>query len=167
MVGKLIAYQDMNIGPGRVRIYVSDKAVTQIKWVEPKGRLQKSAGISREQQKLLDDAEHELAEYVRGGRQSFSVNFETTGTDFQKRVWAALRDIPFGETVTYGEIAQAIGHPKAVRAVGGANNKNPLSILTPCHRVIGASGKLTGYAGGLNVKAWLLELEKVYLRKVI
>ena len=102
----------------------------------------------------------QLDEYFSGTRRTFDFPCRLRGTPFQQRVWAALRDIPYGETRTYGDIARAIGQPKAARAVGMANNRNPIYIATPCHRVIGADGSLVGYGGGLAMKAALLELEK-------
>lgn len=105
----------------------------------------------------------ELEEYFAGERRSFSVPFAFHGTDFQKRVWNALTEIPYGTTVTYKHIAIKIGKPQAVRAVGNANNRNPISIIVPCHRVIGSDGKLIGYGGGLGMKEKLLQLEGVLL----
>ncbi|VVO16447.1 Methylated-DNA--protein-cysteine methyltransferase [Pseudomonas fluorescens] len=101
----------------------------------------------------------QLEEYFAGMRHCFELELDFVGTDFQKQVWAALLTIPFGETRTYSQIAQQIGNPTAVRAVGAANGRNPISIVAPCHRVIGASGKLTGFAGGLEAKERLLRLE--------
>ena len=101
----------------------------------------------------------QLEEYFAGTRNCFELELDFVGTDFQKQVWAALLTIPFGETRTYSQIAQQIGKPAAVRAVGAANGRNPISIVAPCHRVIGASGKLTGFAGGLEAKERLLRLE--------
>ena len=108
---------------------------------------------------LLRRAKKELAEYFAGTRHRFTFPVAPKGTPFQKAVWAALRDIPYGETRTYGEIAAAVGRPKAARAVGAANHVNPLLIVTPCHRVVGANGSLTGFAAGLDRKALLLALE--------
>lgn len=101
----------------------------------------------------------QLTEYFVGEREEFELELEPTGTEFQLAVWKALEDIPYGETRSYGEIAAAVGHPKAARAVGGANNRNPISVIVPCHRVIGASGALVGYGGGLPRKTWLLDHE--------
>lgn len=106
-------------------------------------------------------AAKELDEYFAGERKSFTVPLSPGGTVFQSAVWQALRDIPYGQTRTYGEIAAAVGRPKAARAVGMANHDNPLLILTPCHRVVGKNGALTGFACGLEVKARLLELERL------
>ena len=109
---------------------------------------------------LLSMATIQLDEYFQGKRTTFSLPFKLTGTPFQLAVWKELQNIPYGKTTSYKEIAQKINKPKACRAVGMANNKNPLPIVIPCHRVIGSNGKLIGYAGGLNLKNYLLELEK-------
>ena len=110
---------------------------------------------------LTRQAAAELAEYFAGTRRTFTVPLSPKGTDFQLAVWQALREIPYGQTRTYGEIARAIGRPGAARAVGMANHANPLLILTPCHRVVGKDGRLTGFACGLEVKRQLLELEGI------
>ena len=112
---------------------------------------------------LIKEAYQQLSEYLKGERQMFDLPLNPRGTDFQKRVWQALCDIPYGETRSYKQIAEAIGHPKAVRAVGMANNRNPITIVVPCHRVIGADGKLVGYGGGLEMKEFLLRLESCSL----
>ena len=109
---------------------------------------------------LLSMASIQLDEYFQGKRTTFSLPFKLTGTPFQLAVWKELQNIPYGQTTSYKEIAQKINKPKAYRAVGMANNKNPLPIIIPCHRVIGSNGKLIGYAGGLKLKNYLLELEK-------
>ncbi len=109
---------------------------------------------------LLKEASKQLQEYFEGKRKSFSLPLETKGTEFQIQVWKALQTIPYGETRSYGEIAKIIGKPKAARAIGMANNRNPISIFIPCHRVIGSNGKLVGYGGGLEIKKYLLNLEK-------
>ena len=108
---------------------------------------------------LLEEAARQLEEYFAGQRKEFSLPLAPKGTEFQLRVWQALLQIPYGETRSYGELAAMVGNPKACRAVGGANHRNPLSILIPCHRVVGTGGSLTGYAGGLSVKEFLLKLE--------
>lgn len=110
---------------------------------------------------LLSQAACQLREYLAGQRRSFSLPLNPAGTEFELRVWQALQTIPFGETRTYAQIAEQIGSPSACRAVGRANSRNPLSILIPCHRVIGSSGALTGYAGGLDMKKRLLALEGI------
>jgi methylated-DNA-[protein]-cysteine S-methyltransferase len=109
---------------------------------------------------LLRRAGLELGEYFAGTRRSFTLPLSPQGTDFQRAVWAALLEIPYGETRSYGEIARAVGKPGAARAVGMANNRNPLPVFIPCHRVIGADGALVGYGGGLEKKRFLLALEK-------
>ena len=114
---------------------------------------------------LIKEACRQLSEYLKGERKTFDLPLNPKGTDFQKCVWRALCDIPYGETRTYKQIAEAIGNPKAVRAVGMANNRNPITIIVPCHRVIGANGTLVGYGGGLEMKEFLLRLEKVSISK--
>ena len=108
---------------------------------------------------VLEACAGQLAEYFCGERRRFDLPLAPRGTDFQREVWRALGEIPYGETRSYAEIARAIGRPRAVRAVGAANGRNPLPIVVPCHRVIGSDGSLTGFAGGLNAKIYLLELE--------
>ena len=112
---------------------------------------------------LIKVAYHQLTEYLQGERKTFDLPLRMKGTDFQISVWKALCDIPYGETRSYKQIADAIGNPKAVRAVGMANNRNPLLIVVPCHRVIGANGKLVGYGAGIEKKEFLLRLEKSLL----
>lgn len=108
---------------------------------------------------LLREAERQLRAYFAGELRQFDLPLDPQGTPFQQQVWAALREIPYGEVRSYGQIAAAIGNPKACRAVGMANHRNPLPILIPCHRVCGSDGSLTGYGGGIERKRWLLELE--------
>ncbi|OEF85283.1 methylated-DNA--[protein]-cysteine S-methyltransferase [Vibrio splendidus] len=109
---------------------------------------------------LCQLAMRQLDEYFAGKRTSFDLPLMPQGTAFQKAAWQALTTIPYGETISYGEQAKRMDNPKAVRAVGGANGKNPFSIVVPCHRVIGANGTLTGYTGGMNRKEWLLAFER-------
>ena len=109
---------------------------------------------------ILEQAATQLEEYFAGTREMFDVPLDPIGSPFQQSVWAVLRTIPYGTTMTYGEQATRLGDPNKARAVGAANGRNPLSIVVPCHRVIGASGKLTGFAGGLDNKAWLLAHEQ-------
>jgi len=108
---------------------------------------------------VLLEAERQLKDYFAGKRERFELKLDFKGTEFQRQVWQALLTIPFGETRSYAQIAEQIGNPSAVRAVGAANGKNPISIIAPCHRVIGSNGKLTGFAGGMEAKAFLLKLE--------
>ncbi len=109
---------------------------------------------------VLTETKRQLEQYFLGERCEFDLPLKLEGTDFQVSVWMALQKIGYGQTATYGDIAKNIGNPKAVRAVGGANNKNPIPIIIPCHRIIGKDGSMTGYAGGLERKSWLLTLEK-------
>jgi methylated-DNA-[protein]-cysteine S-methyltransferase len=114
---------------------------------------------------VLRRTREELGEYFGGVRTSFSVPVDLKGTPFQMRVWAALRRIPYGTTLSYKEIAAAVGNARATRAVGGANHRNPISIIVPCHRVVGSDGQLTGYGGGIGRKEWLLAHERRHSRK--
>lgn len=111
---------------------------------------------------ILQLAHQQLQEYFSGTRQHFDVPLSMKGTEFQRAAWHALQMISYGKTASYKQIAEQIGNPKAMRAVGMANNRNPIAIIVPCHRVIGANGKLIGYAGGLHIKQWLLDHEKKY-----
>jgi methylated-DNA-[protein]-cysteine S-methyltransferase len=109
---------------------------------------------------VFKDVIDQLQSYFAGARQTFTLPLDPQGTPFQRQVWTALQTIPYGKTISYGELAQSIGKPNAVRAVGAANGQNPLPIVIPCHRVIGSNGSLTGYAGGLHIKRLLLDLER-------
>ena len=110
----------------------------------------------------LEDCVYQLRDYFKGERESFSLKLNPKGTEFQKRVWKQLEEIPFGKTISYLDLSKQLGDVKAIRAVASANGKNPLWIIIPCHRVIGSDGSLTGYAGGLSRKQWLLEHESPY-----
>jgi methylated-DNA-[protein]-cysteine S-methyltransferase len=116
--------------------------------------------VENQDHPILLETERQLEEYFRGRRKAFALKLHLKGTTFQNSVWQALLGIPFGETRSYGQLARQLGNPRAMRAVGAANTRNPISIVVPCHRVIGASGKLTGFAGGLETKAHLLALER-------
>lgn len=109
--------------------------------------------------RTIAEARAQLTAYFAGELDTFALPLAAHGTPFQERVWAALRDIPFGETISYAELARRVGEPRAVRAVGGANGRNPLPVVVPCHRVIGADGSLTGFGGGMERKRWLLDHE--------
>lgn len=122
--------------------------------------------IKPQENSVLDAAQRQLEEYFRGTRRQFDLPIRMQGTPFQIAVWNALKEIPYGETISYGEIAARIGRPNAARAVGMANHRNPIAIIVPCHRVIGMNGTLTGYAGGLSVKQWLLEWERKWKQDV-
>ena len=142
---------------GEIAIEENGLAITRLYFVNKD--LEKEVEI-KEETALMKKAIKEIKEYLEGKRNSFDLPLEPEGTEFQKMVWNVLREIPYGETRSYGEIAKLIGNEKASRAVGMANNKNPIMIIIPCHRVIGVNGKLVGYAGGLDVKEKLLNMEK-------
>jgi methylated-DNA-[protein]-cysteine S-methyltransferase len=142
---------------GKLRIVEDGVGVTNVEF--PSNR--KNVIAEEKMTPLLKKTVEQLAEYFAGERKSFDLPLHLNGTAFQKQIWNELRRIPFGETRTYQQIAEAAGNPKAARAVGLANNRNPISIIIPCHRVIGANGALTGYAGGLETKKFLLDLEKI------
>jgi len=114
---------------------------------------------------LIKDCFKQLKEYFEGKRRIFSLDLDLEGTDFQKKVWNELLKIPFGETISYLELSKRVGDIKAIRAVGNANGKNPVSIIVPCHRVIGSNGRLIGYGGGLWKKRWLLEFERSFTQR--
>ena len=141
---------------GKLRLVAEDGFLTELRFGGEPAVFDRDA----ENDRLLDEVERQLGEYFSGTRREFDLPLRMKGTSFQLKDWEALKEIPYGETVTYGEIARRIGSPKACRAVGMANHSNPISIIVPCHRVIGKSGKLTGYGGGLNVKQQLLDLEQ-------
>lgn len=149
-------YYDTPIG--RITLAEDDGFLTILSFGE-----QRPDGDFRESG-ILSETAAQLREYFSGERKSFSVPLNPEGTEFQKKVWAELMKIPYGETRTYGAIASIIGNPKACRAVGMANHSNPIAIIIPCHRVVGRNGTLTGYAGGLDIKSFLLELEQEALK---
>ena len=154
------SYKKMPSPVGELTLVASDKGLAAILWETEDPERVKIGPLAEDQDHpVLVEAERQLAAYFAGRLNAFSVPLDFKGTAFQKKVWAALLTIPFGETRSYGEIANQIGSPKAVRAVGAANGKNPISIIAPCHRVIGANGKLTGFAGGLAAKECLLAIE--------
>ena len=145
---------------GVLTLIASNDGLAAILWENDRpGRVRLNVVAEDAQHPIFVETERQLAEYFAGQRKIFDLKLDFIGTEFQKKVWHALLTIPFGETRTYAQIAKQIGHPTAVRAVGAANGRNPISIVTPCHRVIGSSGELTGFAGGLDVKARLLRLE--------
>jgi len=145
---------------GKLKLVAGDNGLAAILWEndDPK-RVRINKLVENPDHPVLLETERQLNEYFKGERKEFSIRPDFTGTDFQKQVWEALLTIPYGETRSYSQIAIQLNNPKAVRAVGAANGKNPVSIIAPCHRVIGASGSLTGFAGGLDNKAFLLKLE--------
>lgn len=145
---------------GVLTLIARDAGLSAILWEndDPK-RVRVGELVAAPAHPVLIQAERELGEYFAGARKSFDVPLEATGTAFQKKAWAALLTIPYGETRSYGALAQQLGNPKASRAVGAANGRNPISIIVPCHRAVGADGALTGFAGGLEAKRYLLALE--------
>jgi methylated-DNA-[protein]-cysteine S-methyltransferase len=146
---------------GALTLVASDKGLVAILWEEDDpARVRLSAREDRPDHPMLAQAVQQLTAYFAGTLQKFTVPLDFRGTDFQQKVWAALCTIPFGETRSYGDIARAIGQPTASRAVGAANGRNPISIIAPCHRVVGTNGALTGFAGGVEVKRWLLDFEQ-------
>jgi methylated-DNA-[protein]-cysteine S-methyltransferase len=156
-----LAYKMMPSPVGKLKLVASDKGLVAVLWQNEKPtRVPLNELVEDATHPILLDTERELGEYFAGKRKTFSIPLDMRGTSFQKEVWHALLAIPFGETRTYGQLAKQLGNPLAMRAVGAANGRNPISIIVPCHRVIGSSGKLTGFAGGLETKAHLLSLEE-------
>lgn len=146
---------------GKLKLVASDHGLVAVLWENDRpSRVRLSELVENDEHPVLVQTERQLREYFSGKRKAFSVALDMRGTRFQKDVWEALLAIPFGETKSYGLLAKQLGNPRATRAVGAANGRNPISIIVPCHRVIGSSGKLTGFAGGLDVKAHLLSLEQ-------
>jgi len=153
-------YKTMQSPVGRLTLVASDSGLAAILWENDNPRRVPVNLVAEDpDHPVLIETEKQLREYFAGQRQVFSVPLDFGGTEFQNQVWQALLSIPFGETRTYTEIARQIGKPAAVRAVGAANGRNPISIIAPCHRVLGSTGNLTGFAGGLQAKAHLLALE--------
>lgn len=156
-----LRYAVVATGFGDFTLVADDVALTQVHFpgVQPSPDGSWGVQIWLGEHPVLSPAAAQLAEYVAGERRSFDVPLRPTGTDFQRTAWAALLQIPYGRTRTYREQAATVGRPSAVRAVGAANGRNPLPVIVPCHRVIGSSGGLTGYAGGVDLKRRLLDLE--------
>jgi methylated-DNA-[protein]-cysteine S-methyltransferase len=145
---------------GELTLVGSDAGLAAVLWENDKPKRVRLNIVGEDNSHpVLLQVERQLSEYFAGERHTFDLDLDFAGTRFQVKVWHALLTIPFGETRSYGAIARQIGHPEAVRAVGAANGRNPISIIAPCHRVIGSTGKLTGFAGGLETKAFLLSLE--------
>lgn len=153
-------YKDIPSPVGLIRAIASDKGLVAIIWEgEDYKRTKLSVPVQENNHQILLQTEKQLNEYFENKRTTFEIPLDFKGTEFQVKVWEALLKIPYGATKTYGDLAKILGDIKAVRAVGGALNKNPISIIVPCHRVVGASGKLVGFAGGLENKSILLDLE--------
>ncbi len=149
---------------GRLRLVATDGQLTAI-YLPNHKRAPESVGEEHRGEPVLLETARQLTEYFAGTRTCFELPLGARGSEFQRTVWEALRGIPFGTTRTYGELARVVGNERASRAVGAANGRNPLSIVVPCHRVIGSNGSLTGYAGGEAAKQWLLQHEERVLRE--
>ena len=158
--GKRCSCTIVNSPVGKLTLVATAEGLAGILWEnERPGRVRLNVEVEDASHPVLVETERQLAEYFAGQRKAFAVVLDFAGTAFQRKVWNALLTIPFGETRSYRQIATQIGHPDAVRAVGAANGRNPVSIIVPCHRVVGSSGALTGYAGGLDRKTSLLRIE--------
>lgn len=152
---------DSPVGP--LTLIASEKGLRAVLWLddrESRVKLGPIDGGDVDPNGILTAAADQLGEYFAGDRIDFDLPLDPAGSDFQHAAWAALRSIPFGETVSYGEQARRMGDTRKARAVGAANGRNPISIVVPCHRVVGANGSLTGFAGGIENKAWLLDHER-------
>lgn len=162
-VSMSLAYAFIPSPVGRLKVVATDRGLAAILWEnEDPHRVRLGTMLENPHHPIVIQVQAELGEYFAGTRTAFTVPLDMTGTAFQRRVWSALLAIPFGETRTYGELARQLGSPNASRAVGAANGKNPISIITPCHRMIGSDGSLTGFAGGLATKQFLLRHERTH-----
>ena len=152
---------------GRLRLVATDQGLSHLLFDQQVGEDLESDGdeVEADDHPVLAAATAQLAEYFAGRRQEFDIPLDLTGTEFQRAAWSALANVPFGETRSYRQQAEAIGRPKAVRAIGAANGKNPVPIVLPCHRIVGSDGSLTGYGGGLPIKEYLLKHEQAQVRK--
>jgi len=158
-----LAFMEMASPVGTLKLVANDTALVAVLWEnENPKRVRLAELIEQTHHPILLETQKQLSEYFAGKRQQFDLPLDFEGTEFQQKVWQALLTIPFGETRSYRDIAEQVGNVKAVRAVGAANGKNPISIIAPCHRVVGANGKLVGFAGGLDNKEILLKLEKIF-----
>jgi methylated-DNA-[protein]-cysteine S-methyltransferase len=156
-------YKTMNSPVGLLKLIANEHGLAAILWDNDNpSRVRLHPTTEDKNHPVLIETEKQLQDYFAGKLKKFSLKLDFKGTEFQKKVWEALLTIPFGETRSYSQIAHQIGHPKAVRAVGAAIGKNPISIIAPCHRVIGSNGALTGFAGGLDKKACLLDIESTH-----
>jgi methylated-DNA-[protein]-cysteine S-methyltransferase len=163
-----MVYKRMASPVGRLTLVATDNGLAAILWENDRPRrVRLNVEAEENDHPVLIETERQLEEYFSGRRKQFALTLDVSGTAFQRRVWNALLTIPFGETRSYGQIATQIGNPNAVRAVGAANGRNPISIVAPCHRVVGSAGALTGFAGGLDVKAQLLAFEAALVRPSI
>lgn len=156
-----LAYKTMESPVGKLKLVASDEGLVAVLWQNDRpSRVRVGELVEDNRHPILLKAERQLREYFDGKRKEFEIPLDMRGTTFQKNVWEALLAIPFGETRSYGQLAKQLGNPNATRAVGAANGRNPLSIIVPCHRVIGSTGNLTGFGGGITTKEHLLNLEE-------
>lgn len=156
----MLFYKEIESAVGKLKLVASSNALVAVLWErERPNRVKLDTARLDPQQPILLETERQLKEYFSGERIQFDLPLQPDGSEFQKKVWQALRAIPFGETRSYLDLAKTVGSSRAARAVGAANGRNPLSIIVPCHRVVGTDGSLTGFAGGLETKAALLALE--------
>ena len=153
---------------GRLRLVATDQGLSHLLFDQQVGEDLESDGdaVEADDHPVLAAATAQLAEYFAGRRQEFDIPLDLTGTEFQRAAWSALASVPFGETRSYRQQAEAIGRPKAVRAIGAANGRNPVPIVLPCHRIVGSDGSLTGYGGGLPIKEFLLNHEQAQSHKL-
>jgi methylated-DNA-[protein]-cysteine S-methyltransferase len=157
----MLVFSHLSSPVGRLKLVAGDVGLVAVLWEEDDpARVRLGAMIEQPDHAVLAETSRQLGDYFAGRRQRFTVKLDFRGTDFQTRVWTALLAIPFGETRSYGQVARDLGRPSASRAVGAANGRNPISIIAPCHRVVGSNGALTGFAGGLAAKTFLLEHER-------
>lgn len=157
-----LSYQYLDSPVGQLQLVANETALVAVLWENEKlDRVRLASLVEDHKHPILLKTAKQLNEYFAGKRQIFDLPLDFSGTEFQQKVWQALLTIPFGETRSYKQIAEQIGNVKAVRAVGAANGKNPISIIAPCHRVVGTNGKLVGFAGGLENKDILLKIEKL------
>ncbi len=155
-----LSYLTMTDTPiGRLLLVANSEALVEIVFLDAQSSEEREYSDCLYTHPVLTQTVNELNEYFSGQRKQFTVPVHLEGTSFQSQVWRALQEIPYGEVVSYGEIAHRVGNPKASRAVGMANNRNRIPIIVPCHRVVGNKGDMTGYAGGIDIKQWLLQLE--------
>lgn len=157
---KMNVYTQFDSSIGMITVNGNDEGLLGV-WYESHARTLSDFGVQADDHPILKLTVSQLKEYFNGERRDFSIPLAANGTEFQNKVWQALTTIPYGETWCYKDLAIAVGNPKASQAVGGANSKNPISIIVPCHRVIGKNGSLTGYAGGVDIKQALLKLEGI------
>lgn len=155
------SYVTMPSPVGTLTLVTTKIGLSELWFDKPAAReVQRAIGAASPTNSILGESARQLREYFTGKRTQFDVPLDVSGTDFQRRAWLGLLDIPFGGTRSYSEHASSIGRPRAVRAVGAANGQNPIAIIVPCHRLVGSDGSLTGFGGGLPAKAWLLALER-------